>query len=288
MFDSVETFCRPASVSEALRLLQQNKGRARILAGGTDLAVAGGDSVRVLIDITQAGLSYIRRRGAALAIGATTTLAELEASADLHTFASGILPRAAALCGSPSIRNLATLGGNLANASPAADMATALLALDAVIVLADARGRRKQPLPEYLRTAAKGDAAKSILVEVLIPAPPTGKHCRWAFQKLGRTAVDISLVNVAVGLQLDRKHVSWARIALGAVAPSAMRAEGAERLLLGRVLNESLIAEAAAEVSREVQPVSDARASSDYRREMSAVLVKRALRESGGLPGGSL
>jgi probable selenate reductase FAD-binding subunit len=280
MFDHVESFHRPTSVPEALRLLQRRNGEARIVAGGTDMVIAGCDSIRVLIDITRAGLSYIRRNGPALAIGATTTLAALEESGHLARFAGGLLPRAAATCGSASIRNLATLGGNLANASPAADMAPPLLALDSSVVLADARGRRTLPLADYLAGAVKHGYSRAILVEVLIPDPPRGENCRWSFQKLGRTAVDISLVNAAAGLGLDaRRRVKWARIALGAVAPVALRAEAAEQRLKGRVLDDALIAEVAAEVARAVRPVSDVRASAEYRREMSAVLVKRALRE---------
>src|ERR1035437_1056401 len=150
MFDKVEAFYRPANVREALRLLQSGKGRARVVAGGTDVVVDGDDSVRFLIDITHAGLSYIRRRGTACVIGATTTMAELEASDVIQALAGGLLCRAARTCGSVPIRNRATLGGNLANGSPAADMASPLLVLDAEVVMADARGRRKLPLAEYL------------------------------------------------------------------------------------------------------------------------------------------
>lgn len=280
MFDQVETFCRPTSVPEALRLLQSGKGQARIVAGGTDVVVAGSDSVRVLIDITRAGLNYVRRRGKALAIGATVTLAEAEESELLRSFAGGLLPRAAATCGSPSIRNLATLGGNLANASPAADMATPLLALDASVVLVDARGRHKLALADYLAGACTNGFSRSILVEVVIPEPPPGRNCRWSFQKLARTAVDISLVNVAAALELDARHrLKWVRIALGAVAPTAIRAAAAEQLMMGRTLDDVLIAEAAGAVSREARPVSDVRASADYRREMTVVLAARALKE---------
>jgi aerobic carbon-monoxide dehydrogenase medium subunit len=220
MFDQVNVFYRPTTVPEALRLLQRGKGQARIVAGGTDMVIAGGESIRALIDITQAGLSYIRRNGSALAIGATTTLVTLQESGQLAGFAGGLLPRAAATCGSASIRNLATLGGNLANASPAADMATPLLALDSSVVLADARGQRTLPLADYLAAAGNRGFSKSILVEVLIPAPPRGKNCRWSFQKLGRTAVDISLVNVAAGLWLD-----WT-IAPGDLLLDVLRREG--------------------------------------------------------------
>jgi len=289
MFDQVEAFCRPASVPEALRLLQRGKGKARIIAGGTDLVVAGADDVRILIDITRAGLNYIRRKPSGLAIGAATTLAEIEESDLLRKTAGAVLCRAAATCGSISNRNLATVGGNLANASPAADMATPLLVLEASAVVADARGRRKLPLAEYLAGAPGGRFSNAILVEIVFPAPPGGKHCGWSFQKLGRTAVDIALVSVAAGLRLDSTgRVKQARLALGAVAPAALRMTAAERCLEGRLADAALIAEAAAEVERAVQPISDIRASAEYRREMSAVLTTRALRECIAAAGGSL
>jgi carbon-monoxide dehydrogenase medium subunit len=289
MFDKVEAFYRPANVREALRLLQSGKGQARVVAGGTDVVVEGDDSVRFLIDITHAGLSYIRRRGTACVIGATTTMAELEASDVTQALAGGLLSRAARWCGSALVRNLATLGGNMANRSPAADMATPLLVLDAAVVMVDARGRRKLPLVEYLAGARTRRYAKSLLVEVVVPEPPHGKGCRWSFQKLGRTAVDISLVNVAAGLQMDsRGRVKWARIALGSVAPTPMRASGAEQRMTGRILDQALLAEIGAEVAREVSPISDARASAEYRREICSVLTRRALEECSAHPGCSL
>jgi CO/xanthine dehydrogenase FAD-binding subunit len=287
MFDKVEAFYRPDSVRAALRLLQSGRGQARVVAGGTDVVVGADDGVRVLIDITRAGLNYIRRRGTAWVIGATTTMAELEDSGILQDLADGLLARVARTCGSAHIRNLATLGGNMANGSPAADMATPLLALDAAVVIADARGRHKLPLAAYL--AGAGRSAKSLLVEVVVPDPPHGKGCRWSFQKLGRTAVDISLANVAVGLQLDSRHcVKWARIALGSVAPTPMRAEGAEQFMTGRILDASLLAEIGEQVALEISPISDARTTAEYRREMCAVLTRRALEECASESGCSL
>ena len=257
------------------------------MAGGTDVVVAGDESVRVLIDITRAGLSYVRRKGTAWVIGATTTMAEIEDSEVLRDLAGGLLPTVARTCGSVPVRNLATLGGNMANGSPAADMATPLLVLDAAVVIADARGRRKLPLAEYL--AGAGRSAKSLLVEIVIPDPPRGKGCRWSFQKLGRTAVDISLVNVAAGLQLDsRGRVKWARIALGSVAPTAMRATRAEARLTGLPLDKVLIAEIAEDAACEVRPISDVRASAEYRREMCVLLTRRALEECAAQSGCSL
>src|SRR5512133_3509687 len=103
MFESVEAFYRPASVREALQILQRGKGSARIVAGCTDVIVEDGHAVRYLVDITQAGLSYIRRRGANWVIGATATMADLEDSAEIRGLAGGLLARAAATCGSPQI-----------------------------------------------------------------------------------------------------------------------------------------------------------------------------------------
>ena len=289
MFDKVEAFYRPANVRQALRLLSSGKGQARLVAGGTDIVVEGDRSVRFLIDITHAGLSYIRHRGTACVIGATTTMAELEASDVIQALAGGLLSRAARTCGSALIRNLATLGGNMAHGSPAADMATPLLVLDAAVVMVDSIGRHKLPLAEYLAAARAGRYAKALLVEVVIPDPPHGKGCQWSFQKLGRTAVDISLVNVSAGLQLDsRGRVKWARIALGSVSPAPMRASGAEQRMAGRILDQSLLAEIGAEVAREVSPISDARASAEYRREICSVLTRRALEECSAPAGCSL
>jgi carbon-monoxide dehydrogenase medium subunit len=275
MFDTVEAFYRPGTVREALRLLQNGKNRARVVAGGTDLVVEADQSIRFLIDITHAGLSYIRRKGKACVIGATTTMATLENSPAIRALADGILARAAATCGSVQIRNMATLGGNLANGSPAADTAAALLALDAEVVLADARGRRKIPLTAFYSNLRK---TKALLTEVAIPALPRGG--RWSFQKLGRTESDISLVNTAAGLQLDSQgRAKWVRIALGAVAPTPIRAVNAEKLLVGRKVDESALAEVCNEVARQVRPITDVRASAEYRRETVRVLVRRALEE---------
>ena len=289
MFDRVEAFCRPESVSEAIRLLDRSKGRARFVAGGTDLVVEGDRSVRVLIDLTRAGLSYIRRRDSVCVIGATTTLADLEESTAIRAFAGGLLSRAAAACGSVQNRNLATVGGNLAHGSPAADMAIALLVLDAVVVSADARGRHKMPLADYLGRSRQHGFRDALLVEVTIPEPPHGGGCGWSFQKFGRTEVDISLVSAAAGLQLDgRGRVKWARLALGAVAEAPFRAAGVEKLMTGREFDHTLLAEAGEQVMREAQPVADLRASAEYRRELSRVMAGRAWEECAALPGCSL
>ncbi len=288
MFEQVEVFLRPTSVREAVRLLASGKGRARIVAGGTDLVVDADSTVRALIDITHSGLSYIRQQGGACTIGAATTMAELEESRAIHALAGGILARAAATCGSVQIRSVATVGGNLANGSPAADLATPLLVLDAAVVVADAKGRHKLPMAEYLAERGTKALRQSLLVEVSVPGPK-GRGCGWSFQKLGRTALDISVVNVAAGLQVDRSgHIEWARIALGAVAPTAIRAGATEEIMRGLKLDAEVVAEAAESVMREVRPITDLRASATYRREMCRVLTRRALEECAAQAGCAL
>jgi carbon-monoxide dehydrogenase medium subunit len=288
MFEQVEAFYRPASVREAVRLLASGKGRARIVAGGTDLVVDGDPTVRALIDITHSGLTYIRKQRGGCAIGAATTMAELEESRTILALGGGILARAAATCGSVQIRGVATVGGNLANGSPAADLVTPLLVLDAVVVMAGAKERYKLPLAHYLAVRGAKVVRQSLLVEVTVPRP-LGRRCGWSFQKLGRTALDISVVNVAAGLQVDGAgRIQWARIALGAVAPTAIRAGVTEENLRGRTLNAEAVADAAEGVMREVSPITDIRASAQYRREMCRVLTRRALEECAAQAGCAL
>ena len=278
MFEKVEAFYRPGTIREALRLLRAGNGRARIVAGGTDVAVEADRSIRVLIDITHAGLNYIRRKGTTCHIGATTTMTALESSPLVRNLAGGILAQAAASSGSVQIRNVGTIGGNLANASPAAETATALLALDAEVLLAGAHGRRKAPVAAICSDLRKILLDQALIVEIAIPQPPRG--ARWSFQKLGRTQVDLSLVNAAAGLQLDSKgRVRFARLAFGAVAPTPIRAERAEHTMLGRTLDEALFEEVCDEVAREVTPITDVRASAEYRRTIARVLARRALEE---------
>lgn len=289
MFDHVEAFHRPRSIPEAVRLLEAGGSRARVVAGGTDVIVQADRGIRSLVDITGLGLSYVRRSGTSWAIGATTTLAAMEASPALRALAGGILVKAAAACGSVQLRNMATLGGNLANASPAADTVTPLLVLDAAVVLAGPQRRRRVAVADLFHGPGQTVLGKALLVEIVVPALPRGGRTGWSFQKLGRTECDISLVNAAVGLQVDaRKRCKWARIALGAVAPVPIRLPQAEGLLAGRELSRELIDEVCDRVARDVRPVSDLRATAEYRRDMSRVLARRALVECAELAGCTL
>jgi carbon-monoxide dehydrogenase medium subunit len=287
VFDHIQAFYQPTSVREAVRLLHSGKGQGRIVAGGTDLTLLRDRSIRFLVDVTHLGLDHIRHDANGITIGAGWTMAALEQSLAVRRLANGILSRAAATCGSIQIRNMATLGGNLANGSPAADTATPLLAMDALVVLQAERGRRQMKLKDFYALPQKRRVNGGLLVEICIPK--TKGRSGWSFQKFGRTETDIAVVNAAAGLGVAKDGTcAWARIALGAVAPTPMRAEKAEALLAGQPITSELIDRAAESVAREVQPITDQRASAEYRREISQVLTRRALRECAKEAGCSL
>lgn len=260
--------------------MQRRGGRqARFVAGATDLMLQADRSVRILIDVTRLGLAYIKPQRGGWVIGAATTMSMLEHSAEMGRFADGILARAAAASGSVQIRNVATIGGNLANASPAADLTPPLLALDAQVVIVGQKGRRRLPLSQFFHGVHQTALNGALLAEIFIPPLPKGPSA-WSFQKLGRVESDIALVNAAAGLGLSKDgRCLWARIAAGAVAPTPLRMQGVEKLLEGKPLDRALLEEACELVSREAKPVSDVRASALYRSEMIGVLVQRALED---------
>jgi probable selenate reductase FAD-binding subunit len=292
MFDRLRAFHRPASVAQALRLFETERrrgGSGRWVAGGTDLVVQRDRALRWLVDLSLLPLGYVRRARGGWAIGATTRMADLEHSKPLRAFASGILAEAAGTCGSPQIRNMATLGGNLANASPACDLAPPLLVLDASAVIAGRGGRHTVPLERFFRGVHRTVLNGGLLVEIGVPAPPRAARTAWSFQKLGRLQSDIAVVNAAVGIALDKAgRCTWARIALGAVAPTPLRARRAEKLLVGSLLDRAAVDAAAERAAAEAKPVTDVRGTAEYRRAMCRVLVARALEECGRRAGREL
>jgi carbon-monoxide dehydrogenase medium subunit len=193
-----------------------------------------------------------------------------------------IVRQSAAKFANPMIRNLATVGGNLASASPAADLAPALLALGAEVELTNKSGRRVVPLEEFFlgprRTARKAD---ELVTAISWKTPPA--HSAGSFYKLGlRQADAISVVSVAVMLEREGDKCRSACIALGAVAPRPMRAHRAEDVLVGQPLTEAVISEAARVASEECNPSDDLRGSGAYRRRMVRVYVARMLNQAWG------
>jgi CO/xanthine dehydrogenase FAD-binding subunit len=414
----IAAYHRPPQLEDAVALLAED-GRT-IIAGGTDLLVNPRYMVgiREVVDIASLGLDYLIAEDGLLRIGAGATMRTVARSPIVQALAAGILASGAAVCGSPNIRNMATLAGNIASALPSADTPPPLLALDAVVLLA---GRaptgvtyREVPLDRFFLGPARSVRDHELIVEVRIPLPPhiqppfenrcgtsppglslgsspeAGRGRRWqvpcsfsladgpvissslggkeagrgdlsctlaidgqghsaeagargssfasaaygqaqdrlagiiihgGYYKIGRTAEDIAIVNAAVALTMRLPSVGArvrsrqladtsrpvsrplraetdtergpagevlrARIAVGAVAPTPLRVRSAEQLLEGQILDEHLIQRAAAAAMEEARPISDHRASADYRRRMTGVAVARALRRAAGwAPGG--
>ena len=276
-------FYQPASLQEASRLLKENGPGGRFLAGGTDLVIAmkeKGLVPKYIVDLKRiAGLSGIREQGdGSIAIGALTTMREIETS-PVITKKYPFLSQSAAEVGSIQIRNRATVGGNMANATPSADVAPSLIALNATAKIVGANSDRTVPLEEFFRGPGQTVmASDEILTELTIPK--TGPRLVGEYIKFSpREMMDLAYVGVAVAYNLgdSDKKCDGVRIVLGAVAPTPLRAKRAEAALEGQVLTEALAEKVGQIAAEEAKPISDVRSSADYRRAMVGAMTKRAL-----------
>jgi aerobic carbon-monoxide dehydrogenase medium subunit len=278
-------YLAPASTAELAGLLATHREKCRVLAGGTDLVnwmaerVFRPDYVIDLRKVPLAGITYVPGKG--LTVGAATTIETIERSPEvLQRYPA--LAHAAGQIGSPQIRAMATIGGNCCNASPCADMPPPLVTLEASVVLTSARGSRELPLEAFItgnrQTAIQPD---EFLERIHVPEPWPHGACRYAPFGL-RAAQEIDIASVAVNVAVDPSTgaVTKARIALGAVAPFAMRAPKAEALLVGRAPTPDAIDEVALQCGRECRPIDDLRASASYRRHIIGVLARRVLRDA--------
>jgi carbon-monoxide dehydrogenase medium subunit len=271
----------PRTIAEALACLCEDG--AMPLAGGTDLIndiKMNGRRPRSLVYLP--GIAELRiweesEQRQELKIGAACSLREVERR--LRAESHHALNEALRAIGSVQIRNMATLAGNLCTASPAADTPPALLVLDARLEIASGKPGRE---PEQMAlgdffTGPKQSALKpgDLVTAVIIPAPPADSGT--GFRRLARVSLDIAKINCAVFLEREGRRVKTARIALGAVAPTPMRAAAAEAYLSGGEGGPALWAEAAARAAGEIRPITDIRSSEAYRRRVTAVLLRDAL-----------
>jgi carbon-monoxide dehydrogenase medium subunit len=268
-------------MEETLELLAGHGPAARIIAGGTDLMVelrrAAGRNP-VLIDVTRiGGTDRVWRDGKGrIHVGPSVT--HNQASASPILVEQGFpLVLACRQVGTPQVRNRGTVAGNLVTASPANDTITALWALDACLTLRSVRGVRTLSFSDFYqgvrRTALAPD---EVVTDIVFPALQPNQ--RGVFAKIGlRRANAIAVVNAAAVITLDGRLIADARITLGSVAPTIIRASRAELMLVGRELTDDCIAEAAQLSAREASPIDDIRAGSDYRRDSVRALVRRAL-----------
>jgi carbon-monoxide dehydrogenase medium subunit len=271
----------PQTLPEALDMLAQGAPAVVPIAGGTNVVVnlrEGQYRGRTLLDVTRLQeLRGLRRENGHVVIGGGTTIAELMTD-PLITAHGAPLRQAAAVLGSPLVRNRATVAGNLVDASPAADMAPPLLVLAAEVKLASRDGTRWLPLREFFvgpnETLRRPD---ELLVAVRWPIPP--ENSKAAFHKIGlRNALACSVITTAVLTETDENgRCRQVRIALGSVAPTPLRAYAAEDALQGQTLAADAIAEAAQLSAEATNPIDDVRGTAAYRRRMAEVLVRRLL-----------
>lgn len=271
----------PTSMSEALALLK-NCAAAKLIAGGTDLLVRlrhaqqAQDMTLVSLDRV-AELRGIHAAEDGLSIGATTRFSEIATDPLVATHAP-ILASAAQTVGGPAIRNMATLGGNLCTASPAGDSLPPLYALGAEVELASIQGCRRLPLSQFVQGPGRTVLAQDeILARVILPWRPV--FSRQHFEKVGRRqSLAIAVVSFTGLLRLDGKdRVEALHFAWGAVGPTVVTIPAVESLLQGQKLTLPLAQQAAALVRKSVQPISDVRASADYRRLLAGNLLQRFL-----------
>ncbi|HTP66286.1 MAG TPA: xanthine dehydrogenase family protein subunit M [Geobacteraceae bacterium] len=270
-------------LSDTLKILERYSRKATILAGGTDLVPRINRYLlkpEVLVYIGNLGLDQIREEDGRLIIGATTSIATLAAAKSIEK-QTPILSQAARQAATFAIRSVATIGGNIANASPAADLVTPLLAMDAELRIASLGGERVIPLHGFFkgpgRTVLKPG---ELITEVSVPVR-SGKS---VFLKLGRRkAMSLSVVNVAAWLELKRGKCGEARIAVGGVAPVPLRCFAAEDMLKGKLIFPELIRSCARKAMAASRPVDDRRGSAWYRRVAGTALVARALAMAAGI-----
>jgi len=276
---------RPRDIDSLLGLIGSLDTPFKVVAGCTDFipAVRHGnwtfeDGLN-LIDIRGVdGLSGIRQEGDRVVIGATTRLSQIVDSPILKEKAP-VLVEAVDCMASPQVRNTATIGGNLCMASPAADTAPPLLVLDAQVVIRGVDGEESVPLNKFFFGPGTTRLhPREVVTEIRFPAMKANEAAKRT--RLGlRTAFVCSIISVAVRLKVDGNKISEARIAMGAVAPTPIRLGDVETLLAGKTVTEDLADEAGRLAAAQITPITDLRASAEYRKAMAHTLTRRLIEE---------
>ncbi|MCL2336416.1 MAG: xanthine dehydrogenase family protein subunit M [Firmicutes bacterium] len=273
----------PASIQEACALLAKSGPAAQVLAGGTDLLNKmkhGLVAPQILISLKQleqlSGIEYVAGKG--VVIGARVTHNAI-CNAKLLQDKYLSVCEAAHHMANNQIRNVGTIGGNIANAVPSADLPPILIALGASITLAGANGEREMALEDFFTGPGKTKIAPDeIITQIIIP---DGSFTGSTYIKFGlRRSGALAVVGVAVAVEMDGNVCKKARIALGAVAPVPMRATQAEAAITGQTVSDDLLEAVGVCAAKECKPISDMRGSAEYRRDMVRVFTKRALRKA--------
>ncbi len=275
-------FYAARDASDAVALLAQHGPKVKVLAGGTDLLAdlkfaAASHHPQVVVDISRADdLRGIDMTDQGLRIGALATHTEIMHSPIIREQLPALVD-AAHTIGAVQTRNLGTLGGNLVTAVPSMDSGPTLVALDAIVTIAGPEGKRQLPIAQFWTGPRKTVLKTSeILVDVIIPKENVGKPTH--FLKFGlRKGQALALVNVAASFHVNGNTFKAPRIALGAVAPTVITAPAAESFLEGKPITPENMTEAGKLAVNDAKPINDFRASASYRRDLIAVLTRRAL-----------
>ena len=281
-----EKYFRPQTIPEALKILEEFQGKARLLAGGTDLILQIRNretEPKALVDITRiSGLDEIKLEDGTIKIGALVTHAQVAQSPLLREKALALSEGASKL-GSPQIRNLGTVAGNIVSGQPGADTTIPLLALDAKVKVKSKQGDRTVPLTEFFLDTGKTvvDSTREMVTEILFsPLAEDESSVSLRLARRKALALPILTVSVVVSADLKQKKFNRVRIALGPVAPIPFRPREAEQMLASASIADGVIREAARKASQEASPrTSLLRGSEEYRREMIANLVERGIRK---------
>ena len=276
-------YAAPKTVAEAVGLLSDRGERARVLAGGTDLIVQVREHRRdlgLMVDVKRIPevneLAYDARQG--LRLGAAVPCYRVTENREIARTYPGLID-AVALIGGVQIQSRASVGGNLCNASPAADATPALIAHQAVCVIAGPKGTRELPVEQFCTGPGRNALARGEML-LSLRVPPPAKNFGAAYLRfIPRNEMDIAVVGAGVSVTLDagKARCTAARVALGAVAPIPLPVPEAAAALVGDALSDSLIDKAAGLARAAARPISDMRGDADYRRHLVGVLVKRAL-----------
>ena len=275
-------FTEPETLDEACQLMARHGARAKLIAGGTDLMVNMKKRLvepEHVVSISRLeDLKMTEKTNAVFKIGACFTVSDLAQSDEIKKELGAVGAGARAL-GSPLVRNLATIGGNVASARPAADLPPSLAAYGSKAVMASVRGRREVSLDNFFAGPGLTEILPDeILCEIHVDIPPAGAGA--GYINLGvRKAQDCNLVNVGsfIALEDDGRTIKSARIVMGCVGPTLLRSLSAEKILIGEKASDSLFKKAGKAAAGEAAPIDDFRGSGEYKRDMAGVLTRRTL-----------
>ncbi len=274
-------YFEPSTVKEASGLLSQYGNRAALLAGGTDLlrkmrkGLLQPEAVISTAKLEELKFTHFNPE-TGLHIGAGTTICAVGHFEETRKYYPALIDQIAHF-GTPQVRSVGTIAGNVCNASPAGDFAPILLALGAEIIVAGPDGERELSLAEFFTDKGQTSLRNGeLLKEIVVPAPKEGNRVGWD-RHTTREMLEVTIVGVAVWLQMENETCHAARIGLGSVAPVPIRGYKAEQVLLGKQLTSELKEQVVRAVLDDIRPINDFRASAEYRKNMVQVYLKRVL-----------